>query len=266
VVTFVTVIGHGGGTLTLTGSPRQIVVAAATRTEAATTFHMKFTFSFSGTPSFAGQSGKPVSASISGEGAFDFAHKLATFTASATGQLGTGVDQARVIGSTVYLSHPGLSKADGGKPWIHIGLTQYEKMEGEVGPPLSPNGLLPQSVEQLRQHSTKITDLRPATIDGVATIHYRVAVTGAATGTTTANVPFDVWINGQRQLSQVRLQIPFFGVNMSDTVTLSDYGSAVSVTPPPANQTANGAGLLKSGQLAKILGVSSVSSSSSPTG
>jgi len=79
---------------------------------------------------------------------------------------------------------------------------------------------------------------------------------------TGASWPADVWVNGQRQLSQLRLQIPLFGVNMSVTETLSDYNSPVSVSPPPADQTANGTRLLQSGKLGQILGNSSAPSPS----
>lgn len=277
VVTFVAAV-HPGSTPPLTGTPHQIVVASATRTAAANTVHMKLTLSATGTPSFAGQSGKPVSVSVSAEGASDFAHKLATLTVRAPRSSGKGteVTQMRIIGPAMYLNAPGLRSVDGGKPWVQVGLAQYEQKEGTsgVGFFVSGNGDLTQFLAQLRQHSSSITKVGPATIDGVATNHYRAMLTGTATSTSssgapvsgTASLPVDVWVDGQGRLSQLRLQLPFFGIEMSETVTLSDYDSALSVTPPPANQTANGAGLLKSGGLDQVLGNSSGGSSSSATG
>jgi len=275
VVTFVAVVGHAG-TPALTGTPRQIVLASATRTAAANTVHMKVTMSFSGTPSFAGQSGKPVSVAVTAEGAFDFAQKSATLTARGPGASGKGTEvrQMRIIGPTLYISAPGLRSADGGKPWVHVGLAQYNQKEGTSGLGSFSTGDLSQILGVLRQHSSSITKVGSVTIDGVATIHYRVMLTGTATSTSSSGAPvsgsvswpMDVWVDTQGRLSQMRLQVPFFGIEMSDTLTLSDYGSPVSVTPPPADQTANGAGLLNSGQLDQILGNSSGSSSSSATG
>jgi hypothetical protein len=262
LVMFATVIGHGGGRLVLTGTPRQIVLAAFSRTAASKTVHMQYTISVSGAPSFAGQKGKAVSVSMTAQGAFDFTNKSAALTATGPGPNGKGTEVVamRIIGPTLYLSAPGLTRADGGKPWIHVGVAQYEQKEGQTGFSSFLSGDLSQSLGVLRQQLGKTTALGPATIDGVATIHYRVMLPVTATSSsgvsvpTSASWPADVWVNGQRQLSQLRLQIPFFGLEMSDTVTLSDYGSPVSVTPPPANQTANGAGLLQSGKLDQILG------------
>jgi hypothetical protein len=277
VVTFVAVVGHGGTSMPpLKGTPRQIVLASATRTAAANTVHMTVTMGFSGTPSFAGHKGTPVSVSVSGEGTLDFAHKSSTLTVrgpAASGK-GTEVRQMRIIGPTMYLNAPGLTGADGGKPWVQVGLAQYDQKEGTSGLGSLSTGDLSQILGVLRQHSSSVTKLGSATIDGVATTHYRAMLTGTYTSTSssgapvsgTASWPVDVWVDGQGRLSQLRLQLPFFGIEMSNTVTLSDYGSPVSVTPPPADQTANGTGLLNSGELDQVLGNSSGGSSSSATG
>ena len=273
VVTFVAVIGHGD-TTAVTGTPRQIMLALASRTEAPNTVHMKFTISFSGTPSFLGHSGKPVSISVNGTEAVNFASKSATLTVRAPKASGKGTEviQERVIGPTLYLSAPGLMKADGGKPWVLVGLAQYEKKTGQTAE-LTSSEFTTQMLGAIRKDASHVTNLGPATIDGVATTHYRVMMTETSTGTSSAapvsgitGLPLDVWVDRQGRLSQLRLQLPLFGIDLAETMTLSAYGSPVSVTPPPASKTANGAGLLKSGQLEKILNVSSGSPSSGATG
>jgi hypothetical protein len=269
VVTFVTVVGHGGGRLNLTGTPSQIALASLSRTQAANTVQMKATFSVTGTPSVAGHSGKPVSVSMSEEGAFDFTHKLLTLTGRIPGA--PAPTQVRVIGPTMYISSPGLQRADGGRPWVRVDLAQFDQKEGQ-GDPFSVFSELPQLLGQLQQHSSQIKEVGQATIEGVATIHYRMMLTGTADSsssgapvTSTASLPVDVWVNGQRRLSQLRMQIPFFGMEMSETLTLDAYGSPVSVTPPPADQTANGTPLLNSGQLTQILNGASTTGTTSPT-
>jgi len=153
LVMFVTVIGHGGGKLTLTGAPRQIVLGAFSRTAAAKSLHMQYTYAVSGTPSFAGHKGKPVSVSMTAQGAVDLTNKSGalTFTGPGPNGKGTQVTAMRIIGPTLYLSTSGLSRVDGGKPWIHVGLAQYEQATGETGFSSFLTGNLSQSLGVLRQ-------------------------------------------------------------------------------------------------------------------
>ena len=92
----------------------------------------------------------------------------------------------RIIGPTLYISAPGLRSADGGKPWVHVGLAQYNQKEGTSGLGSFSTGDLSQILGVLRQHSSSITKVGSVTIDGVATIHYRVMLTGTATSTSSS--------------------------------------------------------------------------------
>lgn len=237
------------------------------------TVHVKLTMSVSGTPSFPGAT--PVSVSIITEGAFDFNNKSASLMVVSSGTSGQGneVIQMRIIGPTVYLSAPGLPSADGGKWWVRVGLAQYEKMEGqsESTSTLNSNTLKSEmtQVSALLRQRGKVTDLGSATIDGVATTHYRVMLPVTTTSSGSISIsgtsgakswPADVWVDAKGRVSQLRLQIPFLGMELSEAMTLSGYDSPVSVTPPPANQTANGTPLLRNGKLKTILGGSSTNS------
>ena len=137
---------------------------------------------------------------------------------------------------------------------------------GTPGPP-SPEALL----QLLESQATDPSDIGPATVDGVATTHYRsqlpvsnltagdAAETAAAERSLgSSSVAVDFWVDPAHLLRRMSLAVTLRtiptqpgtkqsedpGVKPPLTVTitldLSNYGVPVDVTPPPADQVSSG--------------------------
>jgi lipoprotein LprG len=266
------------------GTPHDVLLASATRT-ATTSAHLSLKVSISGTPSLGalgGGSGSSSAHSLSGtiaaDGDFDFATKAGdmslTIPAFAGGQDHTV--EFRIVGQTIYLSAPGLSSADGGKPWLSVDLSSYESAAGSGGP--SPLGGLTsgdptQVLQLLDQIGAQVTEIGSATVDGVPTTQYQATVDLSKLGGQTAgagagsglgrqfaqalglgSVPISVWVDNEGQARQVEMNLSFLGIHVDLSLDLSHFGEAVSVTVPPADQVADGSSLLQGGGLKSILG------------
>jgi hypothetical protein len=220
----------------------------------------------------------PLAFAIDATGSFDFADKSGsmTLTLPATQGAGTQSVMIRVIGPTLYLSVPALTAADGGKPWVSVNLSSYLQKQGNGGGALGDlsTGDPTQILGLLQQASGDVTTVGPATVDGVATTHYRGTIDlskttpSAPAGTSVASpaqlqqlehafglgsLPVDVWVDSQGRARQVQVRLSLLGLTVSVTMNLGDFGAPVSVTAPPSDQTADGSGLLAGGQLGSIL-------------
>ena len=66
-------------------------------------------------------------------------------------------------------------------------------------------------------------------------------------------IPVSVWVDNDGRARQVTMNMAIFGIHLDMTLGLSDFGESVTVTPPPADQVADGSSLLQGGQLPDIL-------------
>ena len=62
-----------------------------------------------------------------------------------------------------------------------------------------------------------------------------------------------VWVDNDGRARQVTMNMSIFGIHLDMTFGLSDFGESVTVSPPPADQVADGSSLLQGGQLPDIL-------------
>jgi hypothetical protein len=99
-----------------------------------------------------------------------------------------------------------------------------------------------------------VTKVGTETVDGAATTHYRVTVppqTFATSGMIAGKpVPVDVWIDAQHRVRQEKLSVVLTAdgssasasgsarktLGMTMTLHLSDFGTPVRVSAPPAGQ------------------------------
>ena len=262
------------------GTPRAVVLASVGRTQSASTATISLHVSISGTPDLgalgagvAGTASPPVSATITGSGAFDFGHKTGELTlqvaASATAP-STTVD-IRLLGNDLYLSSPKLAALDGGKPWIHVDASAYTQRQSQSAGALGGfQGGDPTKVLDLLQKLTgTVSQVGPAQVDGVSTTHYRATVNlaGPSSGTGTSQigqgfaklfgfgaVPVDVWVDSAGRARRVEVTISLLGITAVAGEDLGDFGAPVVVTAPPASQVADGTALVASGQLKNLLG------------
>jgi hypothetical protein len=184
--------------------------------------------------------------------------------------------EMRVLGTTLYEKLPpgATSKAlSAGKPWISIDTTKIAS---------SADGTANQAPDASAQlgylgHAQQVTKVGSATVDGVATTHYRMTIAPGALGSTSGvhaskAVPVDVWVDGSHRVRQEKLSMamtasgasasPNSGaasgtsnsaqsISITITMHLRDFGTPVHVTAPPEAQvtdaTAHIASMAKNG-------------------
>lgn len=205
--------------LTPTASVRQ----AANKTTAATSAHL--TFNASG--AFGGQNG-----SLTGNADFDNANHRGSFHLDVPEY---GAFDLILDGNTAYVGAPFLKAfLPAGKTWL--------KLDGKTRSSALPKSI-PQDPKEALARLKKLADVRKVgeeTIDGVTTTHYH-GVGRLDHGA------FDVWIgNDDGYVRRVRAGANGKQGHGELVVTLSDFGESVSVTPPPASETADAAALMSS--------------------
>jgi hypothetical protein len=189
---------------------------------------------------------------VSANGAMDFAHKVGTMTMTipVNGQQYT--EQEIMDGSTVYVNIGGLG---GGlapaKPWVSENV-------GQLGNSGGLNTLDPTSMlQQLQTAGGTVTSLGQTTYDGTSVTEYAATLPASAMmgeigklpsslqqGVSGLNLPdmhMNVYVTQDHLLKA--LSVPSYSVSFSGqtmsmdmTLVLSNYGTPVNVTPPPADQ------------------------------
>jgi len=154
----------------------------------------------------------------------------------------------------IYLRIPLLSsELPGGKAWVKLDLSELGKSEGidlgqlTSGGQLQPNDLL----GMLEGEGAKVQTVGPATIDGVATTHYRVTIDLAkaleSSGLTSPmlkelagrvkTASENVWIGKDGLVRRVQFAygVPRKAMRIAMTMDLYDYGAQISVAAPPSS-------------------------------
>jgi hypothetical protein len=160
----------------------------------------------------------------------------------------------------VYVNLPFLSNLlPGGKTWVRLDLQKAGNVLGvDVNQLLGQAGQNPAQVLDMLRASGSVDTVGPDTIDGVATTHYRASVDlqklagqqgplgqqladRLAAAGVSVQLPVEVWIGNDDGLVH---QLTFSehgqhdgqNVGVDLTLKMSDYGSAVDVQAPPADQ------------------------------
>lgn len=181
------------------------------------------------------------------------------------------IDGSNANDVVMYMSLPALTHAiPGSKPWVKLDLNQLGKLRGVNFSQLfqsAGNDDPSQALQMIQQVGSvqQVGQTGATQIDGVATTQYsgtidpqKVAakLSGAGLGASlkqlgTKPIPVDVWVDGNgyvRKLDEsMSMQSPQAGtIDMKMTMTMSDFGTTVSITPPPADQTTDFTQLIKS--------------------
>ena len=154
----------------------------------------------------------------------------------------------------IYLRIPLLSsELPGGKAWVKLDLSELGKSEGidlgqlTSGGQLQPNDLL----GMLEGEGARVRTVGPATIDGVATTHYRVTIDLAkalkSNGLTSPmlkelagrvkTASENVWVGKDGLVRRVQFahSVPSKAMRIGMTMDLYDYGADISVAAPPSS-------------------------------
>jgi hypothetical protein len=147
------------------------------------------------------------------------------------------------------------SQLPGGKQWIELDLTKLGKSAGvDLSKVMSGSQLQPTDLLSiLKAEGAKVDKLGPATVDGVATTHYRVKIDLAkalrSKGLTSPllsgvaaqvkRVSENVWVGKDGLVRRVALgaTIPARGApQIAMRMDLSDYGAHVTIAAPPSDK------------------------------
>ena len=210
---------------------------------------------------------------ITATGLLDFTNRAADLNE----QLPTAqaAAESRFVNGMLYehIPSPQIQQLSGGKPWISLDLAKLSQQgNGSLQQLMSDTPADPSTVlGYLRGAGAQVTTIGPDTVDGVPTTHYQVLIDldKAATGQDAQtqqgihtletelgshNLPAQVWIDTEDRLRQVTMKETLTGtpstsatpakpagtpLTFAFTAKLSDFGVPVTVTAPPADQTAD---------------------------
>jgi len=224
-------------------SAEEAVATAATQTSAQSAdMSMSIDVSFMG-----------LQENVSAHGSFDFAHKLGAMTMTIPVN-GTQYSEQEIMdGSTVYVNVGGLSNGLAPtKPWISVPTGQLNSSSSALNT-MDPTSLL----QQLQSSGGTVTSLGPTTYQGTSVTEYAATLPASAmmgeigklpsslqqsvSGLDLPDMHMNIYVtqdNLLKALSVPSYSVSFSGQSMSIgmTMVLSNYGTAVNVTPPPPDQ------------------------------
>lgn len=167
----------------------------------------------------------------------------------------------------IYANVPFLSsEIPGGKSWIRLDLEQAGKAAGvDVNQLLGQAAQNPTDALDMLRESGSVTEVGTETLNGEQVTHYKAtidlqkaasklggrvqqAVQGMIARGAPSTLPVDVWIGADGLVRKVTLDESFSANGQSDdvnvSVVFSAYGTPVTVTAPPADQTLDLSGII----------------------
>ncbi len=206
-------------------------------------------------------SGPGMTTTITATGEFDYAHPRGVLRMG--GGLALAGGEVRYLPPRLYVEFAGAPGASfpKGKAWVETSLPS-QAADGSL--PFLPLGNVNANpvdlLSALTAVASKVTDLGPATVRGVAVTHYRVSVDLAkaeahqrpqaraefhafASSLDSATLPVDVWVDEQARVSRIAISLPMprgsgmpAGFRGSEAVDYYDFGVRVRVSAPPASE------------------------------
>lgn len=175
------------------------------------------------------------SVSVAGDGAFNRTGGRLHLRLDLPALGSTTVDEL-VVGKEIWIGSPLLSSSLHGKHWLRLKGSKALGYDFGVFA-----GVIPASALSLLGTTTEPTLVGTDTLNGVSTKHYRTAL--GASGQAARYNSVEAWVDEQNLVRRVRLD---FDANISTsggdkthtvlTIDYSDFGVAVTVTPPPASE------------------------------
>ena len=248
---------HGSNTTNL--SPFQLVSQAASKTEAEKTAHMSMTMNING----GGQS-----VDVTGNGAVDIENQAAQLTfdmSGIPGANGTASFDMVLKDGVMYMKVPQslAGQTPGGKSWIKIDISAFEKQAGLGVGGLSGGSMAAfdpaQTLAYLKGVSQSVTHVGSDTVDGASTEQFHIVIdmkkaldqvsgsmkcdlSSIESSLGDMTIPADVWIDDQGRLRRMTMDLTMNvpgsqqSVGMTMQMDLTDFGTPVNVTAPPADQ------------------------------
>jgi hypothetical protein len=194
------------------------------------------------------------------DGAVDLEHNAVQLAMDMGGlglpRLGDAKFEARFVDGVMYLhlgDVGGMSSILGGKEWLKVDVSSVPGASGALGD-VNPGS----SLDALRG-AGDVERVGTEEIGGVETTHYRVVIdparalervpaevrdrARAGLEQLGARTPADVWLDADGQTRQISMAFETKAGRVSETLELSDYGAALDITAPPADEVGDFSGL-----------------------
>jgi hypothetical protein len=237
------VFALGGGT-SGEASAAEAVVTAATQTINAHSADVSMSVDASATG---------MQESLTGSGAFDFAQKTGTMTMTIPVNGNQYSEQEILDGSTIYVNVSGLDTGLApSQPWISVPVDQSDSTGSGIST-LDAMALL----HQLQTVGGAVTSLGQTGYDGTEATEYQATLPASALESEMGALPsssgqnslgldlpdmtIDVYVTPDGLLKA--LVVPTYSfdiasetISVNMTLTFSNFGTPVNVTPPPADQ------------------------------
>lgn len=183
------------------------------------------------------------SSTITGSG--DVALDKGTISAAdITEALPNGLGSVRLVvaGGRTYARLP-AGLAPKGTPWTLLSTSSTQPLVAQLATTVDSvlSVASPATVVTFVRSASSVRLLGPASLDTVPTRHYRVLVDpsrlpSSLSSGSAASVPIDLYTDRSGRPVRLRGSLALGGAQVTPTVTLSDYGKAVSISAPPASQ------------------------------
>jgi hypothetical protein len=222
------------------------VASAATKTENAGSYNVKFDLSTTAEGQHIEFTGAGISdpSTNSAQVAFEFTGLPSSVSAAGT----TG--EMIMTNDTIYMQMPFLqSIIPGGKHWLELDLGQIAAQNGQQLK--SFDEIDPQQWLQELLASGEAQNVGTDTVQGESMTHYHANIDPSKLSQVPADeraqvqadlqklglttIPVDVWVDDQGMVRQEKMDLTVDGTETSLTTSLSDFGTAGTVTAPPAD-------------------------------
>jgi hypothetical protein len=243
-------------------TPAAAVAKAAKNTERITSLHYRMT----GTAPGAGR--------VSGEASMNMKPLAMSMKMTASDQGAGGQVEIRLVDKAMYINGGAeAAKEMDGKSWIKFDMAA---LGADVNKQLDPSKLGAGQADQnpaqesaFLTSSKNVTKVGTETVDGVKTTHYTGKLTLEDIRASLKNldkttrerrekslaqyekmgadtITMDMWIDGSDHTKQFRMQSATEEGRLDMTITFLDFNKPVTVTAPPAKDTADLAEMMKS--------------------
>lgn len=164
----------------------------------------------------------------------------------------SGTDEdIRMVGSDIYVHMPASSGLPGGKSWLSMNMSDIGSITGVDTSAMGQAMTDPtSSISKYAKYITGGTYVGSEKVDGVSAKHYTFTVDlksgmaammpsgvpSSVAGQVPSSATEDIWIDGDSHPVQIKLEMGKLGTT---TMHMSDFGTKVSVSAPPAAQVAD---------------------------
>jgi hypothetical protein len=198
-----------------------------------------------------------VHETITGTGAFDYPDRTGTMTMTIPVAGVQHTEQAIYDGSTIYVNVGDLSAGlPSGKQWISEDISKIESAAGGLDGGTNTFGDPAAMLQRLQSIGGTVNSLGPTTYDGTPVTEYSATLPASVlegeigqlpaslqkeiSGLNFPNITMDVYIAHDNLLKAMHMPMSFSvsgqTISMDMTMSFSNYGTPVSVTPPPASE------------------------------